>query len=46
MTKCSLNNQNDQNASRIHKIPLKPPPKKKKKKTTKTCKIIQITLET
>lgn len=45
MTKCSLNTQNDQNASRIHKIPLKPPPKKKKK-TTKTSKIIQITLET
>ena len=45
MTKCSLNTQNDQNASRIHKIPLKPPPKKKKK-TTKTSKIIKITLET
>ena len=45
MTRCSLNTQNDQNASRIHKIPLKPPPKKKKK-TTKTSKIIQITLET
>lgn len=38
MTKCSLNTQNDQNASRIHKIPLKPPPKKKKKKLPKRVK--------